>query len=1258
MTKIPQVGKKISIFKNINNCSKPMSSKTILEVLELIRNNPLKAKIDAVRGEKHSPNKSQYQVWQFGKEVEVNWNPYEHLKNMGIPVVTWCMSVKEGNKRKKAETLDSDLTGFIYYDIDDFKGATLDEVLEFLKDVPEVFGVWKSLSKEGIGFLVYVDGLTKENFKANFNFNKHRFEDAFSRDDKGFRIDDLSDFTRINVLSSDTDIYIAETLTPIPAVQEYNTKKLSEVEITPTTTIPISVEQMHLEYLVERAKGSNGAYSTSEARYTYMFFKDYFINANICGIELDNSFDYLSTNHNYLFEKKYTKTDVYGFGKQIYDSYQRDFGSFTKTLEPQDGFIITDYNKVYSDSPAENLAALQKTYFDLKNHREFDDKFVFIFAIKCKTKGILYRYLSEYVQKYHWKEEHLNTIRDVYSNPWKPFGLVLEQTPEAKEKKINEYLSGDYKIIKETGTANVDKLMSGLGFFKNSPRSEHDFIYTFVLKFMVYGFTKEKIFEQLRFSFENQSETLLRVYLGEIFEKFQYLWGNRRIKTNNKPIPIDSIIIPEGKYISDIGFELPETNSIIWSDTGTGKTHWIVNNPNKAIIVVPTTNIIESIYYKTPSIGIYYGEKKSLVNTNKIITTYSSFNSLLVELKNKEIDLSQYHLYVDESHNLSLTSPNFRDKELNSMIDVFLEFKNTYLFTGTHIHNPHPQLCGFSTIRLKKEVPPLKNLIEVKYRDRMSAIERRLVKGKLNIILLQSKKYESRLGDFFKFLTERGWDKSKISFINSQEKKSKTYQYLIRNEKISEKTEILITTSLIIEGTNLNNTNCATLHFANFMNPHLMEQFANRFRLKVPDKIYYYKAHNYEALDTGEPQLEKSCQELITKYTSLVEMLSVGDSYDFNEKQLDKTFFDILLNNRMIRKTKTQFNLNYLNIASSCVKYQESCCFGNPEYLMNQLSQYNWKFIGTEDDGTRMDVITRQIIQDDKEMRFLDAQSKMIEIMETIPLDYNGVLVAHEDGKTKNDMRKISITSKILSLNRFMEIDSAIGVVDKWIHNFAFSENAYEEIKKKTKIQYTQALVNQKQYFPSTHPMVKEMVNYYKYTVRNKIKKVYSDDDLLEKFLLCKKKAEAKGGKFLKKSYSIEEIKNIWGNVVNLEYGISEETMGYRFTGINHRNELKEEMDKVRGFITKLHSEETVFTKEEIYRKFKAIRFNLPLLGHTANMDTLSIEKTHNILSGYCDIERVGRNQYQISAISPQILREVNWRLPLVEKGVDHSKYH
>jgi hypothetical protein len=165
----------VSTFQNISS-KKVYKDITVNQGLDLIQSGKFKSEVNKAR------------------QYERKSKEYIDIKSK-IPCITWASLIEEERNLNNVK----ELSGFIYLDFDN-QDVEVDEY---------TYAQWKSLSGQGCGKLIKVDNLTKENFKSTLEFLLDNYDTA----------DKLNDMCRLNILSSDKDLYYNDKSVSIKAVE-------------------------------------------------------------------------------------------------------------------------------------------------------------------------------------------------------------------------------------------------------------------------------------------------------------------------------------------------------------------------------------------------------------------------------------------------------------------------------------------------------------------------------------------------------------------------------------------------------------------------------------------------------------------------------------------------------------------------------------------------------------------------------------------------------------------------------------------------------------------------------------------------------------------------------------------------------------------------------------------------------------------------------------------------------------------------------
>ena len=120
---------------------------------------------------------------------------YKSFRRNVIPGVCWGIKSLYSNTSRRASNIN-DVTGFMYIDADNISK----EELLSLEGGRFIKYLWLSLSETGIGGILEVEGLNKDNYKETYKYINETYFDN--------KLDESTcDITRINYLSKDINMY-------------------------------------------------------------------------------------------------------------------------------------------------------------------------------------------------------------------------------------------------------------------------------------------------------------------------------------------------------------------------------------------------------------------------------------------------------------------------------------------------------------------------------------------------------------------------------------------------------------------------------------------------------------------------------------------------------------------------------------------------------------------------------------------------------------------------------------------------------------------------------------------------------------------------------------------------------------------------------------------------------------------------------------------------------------------------------------------
>lgn len=309
------------------------------------------------------------------------------------------------------------------------------------------------------------------------------------------------------------------------------------------------------------------------------------------------------------------------------------------------------------------------------------------------------------------------------------------------------------------------------------------------------------------------------------------------------------------KYISEQSEALKEIllkpgKFLIEGVTGGGKTYAILNTfkflsslYKDRVFIMSCPNKIQNLQNQEYGVTAIVGGKV----INQVYTTSSMVYDKATSL------LEQYHLYkdykitliIDESHQL-IYSKNFRKKAINELLKLSEKCFNVIHLTAT----PSANLDCYSYDEYY-QLKPIKENINIntfgimKSKDGLTslykAIKTNFKQGKKVLIFLNNKE---KIFEIKEHLTKIFKDKN-IGIITSDEKENNNiFQSIVKDSLIPSKYDIVLTTSVLECGTNINNLDYTPIVYVDnnlFFNVDSVIQQVARFRKEVDLGLLVYK---------------------------------------------------------------------------------------------------------------------------------------------------------------------------------------------------------------------------------------------------------------------------------------------------------------------------------------------------------------------------------------------------------------------------------
>jgi len=1273
---------KISVFRNIRH-NKPFDSWEVDEVLNYIKNTPdlYKNEISKARQSGKKNQQLTHKVWKrfsktqkaaTGLEGEyIPVNLYRFIKETKVPYFTFSAQIKEGQYRK-INTIEA-ATGYIYLDIDKFEKLSFQDTWSILTDpaLTYIKAVWKSFGNEGIGALVKIKGLTVENYKWNWKKLEKDLADDFN-----IVIDPAtSDIVRPTILSSSPEIFIR---------QEEEVFPLIAVNSAPVETITVKASPMtNDETTYYLSKILKDMYSEPQYwvdnRLNYHFFVKLSSKCNHKGVAPDVLFNYLKTCGLKIFFPYRGEDEVESIINNIYANYESQFGQQQIIVKNKKEVNVEtiSVNNFYTGDVELKLQSLFSKFYKKQNW--------FAFTVQAKQNGIV----ANDVIKFLVGKNIDFDVQKVYDKDQYAFGLIVESNSKAIKDKLNDYknhlLSKGNVLVASKTPKNVSSFltkqfeMKKTMFGKITEDNIDEFISTFTKYCLQFSIDMQDILDFLlsKRLYVKNSERYIKFYVPETYSEFEWRKGYKVVKKDKETQFFNikqSITLPNDKKISHLGVQFGD-KTLIWGDTNQGKTTWVAKMNQKRVLLVPTVPSLESIKEEHNCSVLYESLKNAKEGDDFITCTYSSFkNFLLLASTWKEFPISDMELYIDEQHNFAASSPpSFRGKELNNILDSLSVFKKTIMMTGTPFPILHPELMKFTVSRINWESTPSKNLKVVKYTNLLKSLEQRLVKGSKNVIYLQNKRDDGKLGTLLDYLNQKGW--TEIMLTNSDTKKSDGFQEIIKKGFIKDNTEILITTSVLVEASSIYNTDVTTAHILTTENPRKYEQFVNRFRKKLPEIVYLYEKLND---DEDETVVEDETFDPIAYQKHLIDETQTllkyfvkpikSNSYTMYMAEKNRRM-QLFERNEYVRISEEgEYVVDYLSIANKAFEAESDFCRKNLKYMMDILAEYNWNFLGYEidtDDLDANDKDTLKALHDERVEVNIQYANSVLDVMEvegeelTIE-NVSDTKVGQYDNKDLYDKPNIelSLRYKAKYLTNFMDWLDICNYLRSWVNN-GMVLSQWEKFLDCSSIQLASKMniFNEKVKLGSSFS--KSLVTYYmgRKTRDEKELKLFQKRDFVE---IVEKR------KHLHKHLENVEITpnfafDILSRYFELE-AVFDKKLGacYKFGGLRFENDLALLSTRIYEWFDEMNGKELL--KTEIANKFIEIRKELPYF----SLFPVSEEKAFEAMKNYIQIEKAGmkniesggkRAVYVMTSKIPEIVQNINF-VPLRLKKLEDRDWN
>ena len=315
---------------------------------------------------------------------------------------------------------------------------------------------------------------------------------------------------------------------------------------------------------------------------------------------------------------------------------------------------------------------------------------------------------------------------------------------------------------------------------------------------------------------------------GETLQRLKDLKNVFKLQNEAFVIPYTGTVLKVKDRVSECTKELislietpiegQETKIVFVSaPTGAGKTYAFINevsrlrkekNPfERAAMVVPTIALAEQIgeTYGVPVVrgGSDNADVMAAASASFFVATYDSAPKV------GEVDF----LIVDEAHHLTR---NFREKATQGVLDLMHLAKKVVLMSGTPVSAWKEFGAGLIEIQVEN-VAPVDVLVHelgkgASIQDQAFKVAENASKLQGLTVIRLNRKTEMKA--IKKHLVDSGvFQPFEISTLTSDDKDSAVFESIVKQSIIPESVRVLITTSLLDDGVNINNENIDGVHF-------------------------------------------------------------------------------------------------------------------------------------------------------------------------------------------------------------------------------------------------------------------------------------------------------------------------------------------------------------------------------------------------------------------------------------------------------------
>ena len=385
------------------------------------------------------------------------------------------------------------------------------------------------------------------------------------------------------------------------------------------------------------------------------------------------------------------------------------------------------------------------------------------------------------------------------------------------------------------------------------------------------------------------------------------------IKDNSTEKAVHEVVnLKYNNYISELKDRIVQIikendRILITAPTGGGKTFTtieIMKSFDDRLNIILTPCVIQNKQNASSySVQAFTGNEKNIRN-KYISATYDKARTIINYVKENGY---KFNLFIDECH-LLVDASGYRSRAINDVLELAKMADKVVYMSATN---------GY-----------MRNLLQYDIELNIEPVEKRNNIANAQILLLDPENIESsllheiyeasklnngrktvlflddikKLQEFKSILTSKGFKDNQIAVISSKEKTDydqEVYSYIISHSQISEQTKIILTTSILEVGTNIDTKNVNIFVYIpkpNHLSLNKIAQQVARFRVKAGEtsnnllKIclpYREREDNHiTPFNKTEKDSETEGDKIVNGITSFIDTVRSGYSKEMKNKEI------------------------------------------------------------------------------------------------------------------------------------------------------------------------------------------------------------------------------------------------------------------------------------------------------------------------------------------------------------------------------------